>query len=197
MARVHVWEIHWTSGLSFFHAAWEILSPAEQIKARAFRFDPDRQRYVLSHAALRRILSTSLSLPPRDIPIQQNRLEKPSVPGVEFNLSHSGDFALVAVSEAAPVGIDIEKIRTDLNLTELATRLFSPAERTTDFFRIWTRKEAYLKARGAGLSVPLSEFDVSSVTDWHVKNIPAPEGYAAALAVADLDPEIVRKNFGW
>lgn len=217
---IHVWNVLWCNGIPHWDRNWALLSSAEQAKAQAFRFEVDRQRYALSHAALRRILDHFLSLQPQAVPLTQAGLEKPLCPGVEFNLSHSGDYALVAVSAAFPVGVDVEQIKPDLNITELAARFFSPAESETlfhlpaaeqidAFFRIWTRKEAFLKGRGDGLSLSLSSFDVSlevaspsallatrfdpaEATRWRVIDLPLPAGYCGALAVRGQEWQLNR-----
>lgn len=211
---IDVWQIPWREHLNHLAACQSLLDESERAKAAAFHFDVDRHRYIISHGALRLILAHALDLPPQVVPIVQKGWQKPRLDGaypIEFNLTHSGDHALVAVSRGPAVGIDVEQVKTDFDLRALAARFFSryesaslfqlpPDAQVEAFFRIWTRKEAFLKARGDGLSLPLAEFDVSlephcdsallatrfepnEVTRWQVKDLPAPPGYAAALAV--------------
>lgn len=214
-ALVEVWSIAWTRHLPQIADYRARLSPEEQARADAFHFESDRHRYVISHGALRSLLASKLNLAPRDVVILQNDWEKPRVESahgaLHFNLSHSGDFAFVAISRDCEVGVDIEQVKPQLDLTTLAARFFSTAEsqalfqlstgeQTAGFYRLWTRKEAFLKARGDGLSLPLAQFDVSlepecpsallatrfapeETARWRVTDLPAPEGYFAALAV--------------
>ncbi|PAW78568.1 MAG: hypothetical protein B9S32_06500 [Verrucomicrobia bacterium Tous-C9LFEB] len=224
---VEVWSIAWTEHLAQIEDCRALLSTAERTKADAFHFERDRQRYSISHAALRSLLAQHVSLAPADIMIQQNGWEKPRLEpphcGVHFNLSHSGDLALVAISHDYEVGVDVEQIKPLPDLATLAARFFSKSESTTlfqlpaaeqtpAFFRIWTRKEAWLKARGDGLSLPLAEFDVSlepgctsallatrfapaEVTRWRVSDLPSPPDYSAALAVEGLDWTVTTRSW--
>ncbi len=226
-STVEVWCISWTKHLAQIEDCRALLSTAERTKADAFHFERDRQRYVISHAALRSLLTQHVSLAPGDIMIRQNGWEKPQLEpphgGVHFNLSHSGDLALVAISPDYEVGVDVEQIKTLPDLATVATRFFSKsesnalfqlpaAEQTPAFFRIWTRKEAFLKARGNGLSLPLAEFDVSlesgctsvllatrfaqaEVTRWRVSDLPCAPEYAAALAVEGLDWTVTTRSW--
>jgi 4'-phosphopantetheinyl transferase len=130
---------------------------------------------------------------------------------LEFNLSHSGDYVLIAVAQEHKVGIDVERIRSDMEFESIANRFFSPNEtaeltslppkqKTIAFFNCWTRKEAYIKAQGLGLSLPLGSFDVSLASNdpailratrpdaeetsrWTLFSLDVAPHYAAALAV--------------
>jgi 4'-phosphopantetheinyl transferase len=134
---------------------------------------------------------------------------------MQFNISHSGDLVLIAIAKGRAVGVDVEKIRTDLDPDSIAARFFSAneckvlaslagPERYQAFFTCWTRKEAYLKARGVGLSVPLDRFDVSflpneeprllatrddplEASQWRLQALDLGSDYAAALAGAGSD----------
>src|SRR5262249_38196538 len=131
--------------------------------------------------------------------------------GLRFNVAHSEGWALIAVTRGREVGVDLERLRAEVATPEIAARFFSPREcealqalpgplRAEAFFRCWTRKEAYLKATGAGLSVALDRFavtldpgapaalvehrdDPDEVKRWSLRELPAPPGFAAALAV--------------
>lgn len=168
------------------------LSDDEQARAARFVFERDRRRYVAARSALRAILAPYLSIRPDALRFQYNEHGKPAVPNtaVQFNLSHSHELALVAVTREAEVGVDVEHLRPVDDLAALAARNFSarenarwatvaPAQQRHAFFNAWTRKEAYLKALGSGLAVPLDEFDVSL----------APDEPAALLAVRGAEDE--------
>src|SRR5262249_23128168 len=148
-----------------------LLSPEERERADRFHFARDRDRFVIAHAVLRQILALYLQSQPELIQFVQQKHGKPELApesnplGLTFNLSHSGEVALVAVAAHMQLGVDVELMRSDFGGEEIAERFFSRPEveklrllaahqRTRAFFQCWTRKEAYLKARGEGLSIP-------------------------------------------
>jgi 4'-phosphopantetheinyl transferase len=192
----------------------------ESERASKFHFDYDRNRFTLAHASLRRVLARYLHIQPHRINFSVNEYGKPSLPPeteIHFNLSHSSKFALIAVSRNRNIGVDVEKIRVDIELENLASRYFSPHEssellalppeqRAIGFFNCWTRKEAYIKAQGLGLSLPLDSFDVSLTpaeptllratrpdstesARWTLLSLLVDTGYAGALAVEGKDLE--------
>jgi 4'-phosphopantetheinyl transferase len=201
------------------------LSADEIQRASRFRFDQDRERFIVAHASLRGILARHLQAEPSRLEFSTNEYGKPFLPGseIEFNLSHSGDYALIAVTRGRDVGVDIEQIRAEVEIESLAARYFSSVEvsellalpleqRTIGFFNCWTRKEAYIKARGLGLSLPLDSFDVSLSPDqpallratrpnandaaqWTVLSLPIGSGYAGAIAVRGHDLDF--RFFDW
>ena len=198
-----------------------ILSRDERKRARQFFFDEDRDHYVLARGLLRLILARYLDVDPGRLRFDYNTWGKPALgePGgsqwLNFNLSHSGDLALYAVARGRRVGVDLERMRDDVSFELLAKRFFSPREyavlqaipagaKKKAFFDGWTRKEAYIKARGKGLSIPLEQFDVSLAPDeparllgnemdpddvsrWSLQEIAPAGGYAAAIAVEGRD----------
>lgn len=198
-----------------------LLSADENARASRFHFSRDRQRFVTGRALLRKILAVYLSTMPQDINFSYSKREKPALDTpysdskIQFNLSHSGGIALFAFSLHREVGVDIEQIRVDSDLDAVSRRFFSAyeqqqlasfsaEERTLAFFRGWTRKEAYIKAVGDGLALPLSQFDVSlhagngsalirtrpnasEAGVWHLNEVSAGAGYAAALCVRGHD----------
>ena len=215
MTSLDVWVIDLTR--AFPPGDWTdwltCLDAEERRRACAFRFPLDARRYTLSHVALRHILARSSGQPPEALHFARNAFGKPSLvghgEGIAFNLSHSGELALCAVADSGEIGVDVEQQR-GLELEDLAERFFNPAEyqalialppgqREPAFFACWTRKEAYIKARGLGLSLALDQFrvdfaqdrpaallysdhepaDVSRCGFW---DIPVPAGYRAALA---------------
>jgi 4'-phosphopantetheinyl transferase len=186
-----------------------VLAPDERRRAERFVFSRDRRRFTVARGALRMILGTYLGLEPGRMAFTYGPRGKPAVEGVEFNLAHSHELALCAVA-ARPVGIDVEWRRPVEDVVSLARTAFSAREqealfalpemeRLDAFFRCWTRKEAYLKARGDGLHLPLGGFDVSLERDdarllasridpaepgrWTFASFEPAPGYFGALAV--------------
>lgn len=139
------------------------LDAAELARAARFAFERDRRRFVAARLALRRILGMALGRDPAALVIEAPPLHRPRLAGdsgLDFNLSHSGRLALVAVGQAAPLGVDVEEWRSVPDAAALAARLFTPrecaalaADPRAAFLTCWTRKEAVLKSTGLGLSV--------------------------------------------
>lgn len=191
--------------------AGQLLSEEERARAARFVFERDRVRYVNARAAVRQVLGACLGIAASAVRLTYGAHGKPAVATygvpVRFNLSHSGDRALVAVALGREVGVDLEGVRDDLDHAAIARGYFTARERTDieartgperalAFFRCWVAKESYLKARGDGLSASLSAFEVdasahadalrwSSLDDgrrWRVASIPAGADHVAALA---------------
>lgn len=150
----------------------DVLSEDERARAARFRFDRDRQRYTAGRCALRCLLSTYLKKEPRSIAFSYGFAGKPSVSGISFNLAHSGSHAVIAIAANARVGVDIEEVREFSDMDDVAKSVFSsgelqrwrsaPEDRRADYFyRLWTRKEAYLKAIGEGIAQRLQALEVS------------------------------------
>ena len=176
----HVWRIplHQSEAVDAHEA---VLSNDEQERVRRFFFPHHGRRYAIAHSALRQILAAYDNVDPRALQFSTGEHGKPEfvVGGVinpqelHFNLSHSGDLALLAVARHGAVGVDVERWRTNVQHLEIAERFFSPYERdalrglsTEDailrgFFSTWSRKEAYLKATGHGIARGLHHFDVT------------------------------------
>jgi 4'-phosphopantetheinyl transferase len=151
-----------------------MLSPEERRHAERLHFPRDRRRYTVRRGRLRELLARRLDCVPREVPITCNAFGKPRVEGVEvrFNLSHSRGLALFAFTRGLEIGCDVEWQDGRVASMEIAERFFSRREftllrslpesqRTEGFFNCWTRKEAFVKARGGGLSLPLDAFAVS------------------------------------
>lgn len=171
---VHVWRVDLEAPTP--GPAVKTLDPAEKARAARFVFERDRRRFVASHGALRAILSLYVGEAPEDVAFTEGPHGKPALlqgkGAVRFNLSHSGEIALVAVGRDREVGVDVEAWREIADLLALARTCFSEAERAVlaslpeldrrpAFFAGWTRKEAFLKALGDGLARPLDRFDVT------------------------------------
>jgi 4'-phosphopantetheinyl transferase len=227
--EVHVWRVSVGAARPRIEFLLGALTRDEREKAGRFYFQKDRHRFVVARGALRDILSRYLNTPPGELrfsygPQGKPRLEQ-CVRGkrLEFNLSHSHESIVVAVNAARQVGVDVERIRPCPDWDQIVERFFSPHEaaalralpvrlRTEAFFCCWTRKEAYIKAKGGGLSIKLSGFDVSvtpgepakllrSIEDpeaalrWSLMEIiPAP-GYAGAVAVEGRDWRL--RHWNW
>jgi 4'-phosphopantetheinyl transferase len=176
--EVHVWQVDliaWEKAVESLH---ELLNPEERERAARFKFPAPRNQYVISRALLRRALGVYLKIEAREIRFRTTANAKPELAAddlrlndVRFNLSHTQGVTVFAIVRHRRVGIDVERIRADTNAMELAERFFShpevnwlrtqPAsEQIASFFSCWTAKEAYIKAQGEGLSLPLGSFGV-------------------------------------
>jgi len=162
-------------------ASPDALSPDERERAARFRFEEHRRRWIAAHVALREILSKYTS----DVQFVIGENGKPSLANgaVHFNLSHSGDLAVIAVSDHE-IGVDVEQIRDGFDYESIM-----PAANRDEFFRAWTRKEACLKARGLGLGV--SE-PLPATEDLLVEDLSLRHGYAGAVATTNASPGDVR-----
>ncbi|MBE9094401.1 4'-phosphopantetheinyl transferase superfamily protein [Tychonema sp. LEGE 07203] len=176
--EIHVWRVSLAQTVTCLQSLQQTLSTDEQTKAERFHFPKDRDRFIVSRGALRAILSRYLHINPSLLRFEYNPYGKPSLTVAQggntlrFNLSHSREIALIALTKNREIGVDIEAIDPKTSCLEIAERFFSPLEhlalcslpeylQTTAFFTCWTRKEAYIKAVGKGLSLPLNEFDVT------------------------------------
>jgi 4'-phosphopantetheinyl transferase len=155
-----------------------LLSEGERLRSRRFLSARHGERYVVAHARLRQVLAATLQVDAGSLAFTEGEHGKPELAGsaagsgLHFNLSHSGPLGLVGWSWHRDVGVDVEAWREMRDEAALVRRYFSPveiaawealppSERTEAFFNLWTRKEAYIKALGRGLSLPLASFDVS------------------------------------
>ena len=187
--EVHVWRISLPSIEP--RQAWETLSDEERRRAARHRFAVHRTRFVAGRAALRAVLSAYLGVPPSEVPLVTGAGGKPRLAGdrdLDFNLAHSEDVALVAVTRGRAVGVDVERMRHGVPYERLARRFFAPGEaealrrvpirlRPAAFFACWTRKEAWLKASGHGLERGLP----SALPRFAVSVEPRPTALAVTL----------------
>lgn len=175
---VDVWRASLNLDASRVRSFLNILAPDELSRANRFHFTKDHDHFVVARGALRTILSRYLETDPASLRFSFNSYGKPALTDdsggdtLRFNVSHSKNLALFAFTRQRDIGVDIEYLREDFDGLEIAGNYFSPGEVATlralpaelqrrAFFNCWTRKEAYIKAHGEGLSMPLDEFDVS------------------------------------
>ena len=192
--EAHVWRVYLNQGEAARRALWDTLAEDERGRAGRFYFRIDREYFVTARGALRDILGRYLDAPPARLRFSYTEYGKPALEGgaglgaLQFNVSHSHRVALYAVTRSRAVGVDVELVCERNALPDVAERFFSAREvamlralpaaaRTAAFFNCWTRKEAYIKAIGEGLSHPLHGFTVSL----------AP-GSPAALLATEADP---------
>lgn len=210
--KVHVWRIGLEQQDDLLERFRGTLEPEELDRASRFRFERLQRHFVVSRGFLRNVLARYMEVRPQDLRFVYNDYGKPSLAGqqsLRFNMSHSHEVALVAVARDAALGVDVEYIRADFASEEIAKRFFSRREVETltslpreeivaAFFRCWTRKEAYIKAIGKGLSQQLDRFDVTlapyepaallqadaeDTSSWSLSDIDVGSDYASALAV--------------
>ncbi len=226
--EVHVWRIRLETGEDTLRHNARLLAPDEQQRAAKFHFQQDRDHFVLARGALRQLLGAYLAQPAAGLVFRYHQYGKPALADnnpLSFNLSHAGGYALVAVTHQAAVGVDLELTDENIEIARLAARFFSSTEahqvlrlptaaRPAAFFRTWTRKEAFLKAHGQGLSLPLDQFAVTvdlraplqleeiawapgTEGDWSLASFMALEGLPGAL-VLEGRLEVVRYcDFSW
>ena len=211
--HVDVWRLSLNLLVDSVKLIESILSVDESARAARFHFEVDKNRFIVAHGVLRKILGCYLHRDPAELTFSINQYGKPALvnSALEFNLSHSGDFALIAVTQGRKIGVDVERIRQGISSHVIAQQYFSKAEvaelqslpieqREVAFFTCWTSKEAYIKAQGLGLSLPLESFDVSlspgqpailratrpdekEAAHWTLRSLDVDPNYAGAVAV--------------
>ncbi|MCI0476881.1 MAG: 4'-phosphopantetheinyl transferase superfamily protein, partial [Anaerolineales bacterium] len=219
-------EVHlWWSSLSATESVSEVLVSAvlssdEQVRAARFHFARDRRRFILTRGMLRHGLAMYVDQRPQDIRFEYGAHGKPRLDSdVTFNLAHSHDMVVCAIARGRAIGVDVERTEPMRDWAHIATKTFSRAEQDelfalelseqlAGFFNGWTRKEAYVKARGDGLAIPLDSFDVSlkpgeparllgnrldasEVGRWSLAAIGLPQDYVGAIAAQGQIAEIV------
>lgn len=200
---VHLWHIDLRAAPAGADP-YKSLSADERTRAARFHHDRDRTRFTVARARLRLILGAYLGRRPTDIQFYYSAFGKPALAdernGLRFNLSHSEDHCLIALARGRDVGVDIEAVTRSVEIMPLAARFFSPTEsdalsrlpadrRRQGFFTIWTQKEAFVKAKGDGLSRALDSFDVSPVAHRAGSLVTRPDpAEAARYTLIQLDP---------
>lgn len=210
---VHLWQRSLHASEEAIQGCHQLLLPEECERASRYRVERPRGDYILTRGTLRSLLSRYLRTHPKEITFQYTEYGKPFLANSElcFNVSHTDGLALMAFMLKREVGVDVERVRPQSDVMTIAERFFSVHERSNlrrltgnevhaAFFRCWTRKEAYIKAVGEGLSHPLHQFDVAIDPNprqallatrpdpeerkrWSIYNVPVQTGYAAALAL--------------
>jgi 4'-phosphopantetheinyl transferase len=204
---VRIWEISAENAPETSEEGWQILSVDEKERADRFHFAKDRLHFILFRSSLRKILGTCSGLAPEEIRFQYSLEGKPELiadqnsMGLRFNLAHSHGRMLVAVTCNRRIGVDLEYVRPLNHLARIITRVctsqeqahlegISPENKLEVFFWIWARKEAWVKAIGKGLQLPLQTLDVLGTvpqrvdrTTWHLLDLPVVGTYQAAVAV--------------
>jgi 4'-phosphopantetheinyl transferase len=213
---VHVWPVSIQAPVAVVDQFRSFLASDETARAARFRFEHLQHSFILARGALRILLGRYLNTPPRDLEFRYGTKGKPALAepaGLRFNASHSGDMALFAFTIDCELGVDIEAVRSMPDMEDVARRFFcaeeaaelmalSTGQRDQGFFLCWTRKEAYIKATGEGLSAPLDAFRVTlrpgdparmfyierdpiAAQAWTLHDLALDPRYAAALAYRD------------
>jgi len=204
MERLPEAEVHvWSAWLPTVKESMEVLSQEERNRAGRFHFERDRERYIASHATLRRLLARYTGMEPAGITFRLGPRGKPSLAdsasNIEFNMAHSGEMALYAFARGARIGIDVEHVRPGPAEETIAERFFSAAEvtalsslpdeeRREAFFRCWSRKEAYLKAKGEGIGFGLDQFTVSLLPGEPARLVEMPVDESQEWSMYHLEP---------
>jgi 4'-phosphopantetheinyl transferase len=200
--EVHVWSCQLFRPDSDYTSRLEALSTDERRRAEAYHFERDRREFIARRHFVRTILGRYLKMEPAKIELVSEERGKPRLAGaaeavpLHFNLSHSRHLALLAVCRTCPVGVDVERIRPIPELDEIAANFFSMQEnalladasgtekKLEAFFRVWTRKEAYLKATGEGIALQLGQVDCSrAAPGWSFQSLSPAPGFIGALAL--------------
>lgn len=226
---IHVWRASLNQTATAIAAFRRVLAPDELERAAKYHFQKDCERFISARAVLRLLLASYLGREPAGLRFRTNAYGKPELDArsdedtLRFNLSHARDIALYAIARKREIGVDVEYVSQDFDTEQIASRFFSRREvqalralpaslRTESFFRCWTRKEAYIKAKGEGLSMPLDQFDVSlspdapaallnvasdpaEITRWSLRELTPATNYIAAIAVEGHDWQL--RCFQW
>jgi len=215
-AEVHVWRVALTLSDAQLTALFDTLDMDERVRAAQFRFPRDKRRFIARRGALRDIISRYTTAPSNALRFHPGPVGKPTLvtpahaSWLRFSSSHSHELALISLAVGQELGVDLERITSEIEVNEIASHFFSPQEcsalhnlsgehKIKSFFRCWTRKEAVLKAQGLGLTVPLQELTVSVspeeprvlhypqavTTRWVLYELEPGDEYVGALAVAE------------
>lgn len=170
--QIDIYQFDLTKPNLNLNSAYNLLDTDEQQKSDRFVIKDVREKFIFSHALLRQVLAQNLNKTPESLQYHYNSNGKPGLKNhqLHFNLSHSGDLVLMGLCREAEIGVDVEHARGHDNYQEIAERFFTKTEvaelkTLDDFYRIWTRKEAYLKMLGHGITFGLDKFSVSAKKD--------------------------------
>lgn len=219
--EIHVWSATLSPSADILKNFATTLSPDETARANKFKFERHRNRFIAGRGALREILAVYLGANASELSFDYSTNGKPSLAGrfaemgIHFNLAHSEELALVAVTRIGIVGVDVERVRSVKDLDHLVARFFSErenkafqkiseAEKQAAFFNLWTRKEALLKATGEGITRSLSLVEVSflpgdparlvaiagdsvKAAEWSLRELSPAAGFTGAIAIQSRD----------
>jgi 4'-phosphopantetheinyl transferase len=208
-AEVHVWRTELDPPAEDVERHEQTLTPDELARADRFYFPRDRRQFIVARGVLRALLGAYLGIPPDQVRFRYAPQGKPALDTdamemggrLQFNLSHSGTLALFAFVRRRQIGVDLESVHREVSVDQISNRFFTPREitalrslpeddRREAFFRAWTRKEAYIKARGEGLSLGLDQIDVSPALGEPTEFVRLPDlsGGAEGWSLHDLQP---------
>ena len=223
---VHIWQMQHDVFVKEKHKFSALLSDEEYKKAKSFQFEEDKTRYIICHGFLRILLAGYLKIKPDILKFCYGKFGKPYINNVgaeniNFNISYSNNLLLVVISCENKVGIDVEYMREINEMDQIVEAFFTDNEKMffrevpedekiSIFFRLWTRKEAFLKGLGTGILKPLDEIEVVSsgktkfvlglgteiikIGSWYIKDLKVKKGYSAALAL-ECDPDSIQLKF--
>ena len=224
--EAHIWRADLDLDECFQGSFLKLLSPDEKKRARKFRFAKDSRNFIAARGILRLLIGKYLETNPAEITFQYSEFGKPGIANndsLRFNISHSQNIALFAFTKFFNIGIDVEFVNPNIEVKEIAARFFSTnevknllalpeAQQTLGFFHCWTRKEAFIKAVGEGLSFPLDQFEVSlepdkpakllatdwepnAVSEWSIYSMSPGANFVGCVAIGGLIKEI--KFWNW
>lgn len=226
VSEVHVWRASLEQPLPIVASLRQLLSKDEETRAARFHFEKDQRHFIVARGILRKLLGRYLGMAPAELRFSYADHGKPHLAPqtaqplsqLNFNLAHSGGLAVYGFTGLGEIGIDVEQIKPDFTGDDIARRFFSVAEvacldqlplneRALAFFNCWTRKEAFIKAKGMGLSLGLDQFDVtlaphqkaqllrtrwdeSEANRWSLRALDIGAGYVGAVAVEAHDGQL-------
>jgi len=228
--QIHIWKLHLNNEeIDLHHLYEEVLSPDERSRVDRLRSEVDKKRSISSRGLLRKRLGAYLKIDPCEITFSYNKYGKPSLDpsshnqDLKFNISHSRDIVLHAITQSREIGIDVEYLKVIDKADKIVGRFFSEEEKNFynsqpedkkkwAFFTLWTRKEAYSKAMGRGIGLPSKDFDLNLIPNyedskledpaeskkskWTLYNLEIHEEYLAALATEGNEIEIKHCDLG-
>ncbi len=199
--EIHLWRFNLECSEHIYNQLKKLLDPKETVRADRLLDLQKKKQFIISRARLRQILGAYQKVPPSQIQFKYNNYGKPALAelyhsSLSFNLSHSDNWAVLAVADNSSVGVDLEKIDPDLNFTSLANQYFDkrenkflekyPTERQRrGFYRLWTQKEAMLKLNGFGFRKTTQNIEGSITVNWDLKTFPLLEDYICSIATQE------------
>jgi 4'-phosphopantetheinyl transferase len=224
--EAHIWRADLKANECFQSSFLKLLSPDEKNRAQKFRFAKDNRNFIIARGILRSLIGKYLEINPAEISFQYSEFGKPGIADnntLQFNISHSQNMALFAFTTKFNVGVDVEFVNPDIEVKDIAAKFFSTNEimnllalpekqQALGFFNCWTRKEAFIKAVGEGLSFPLDKFEVSlepnkpakllatdwqpdAVSKWSIYSMSPGENFVGSLAIEGLVEKV--KFWNW